>query len=107
MTDINKIIKNQRNDTNSLMTEIDKKIVLKPYKEGNKHKTIMTGIDDFLKPEEVKGFTKMCKVKLGCTGTISQDDKQKTVIIFSGNHVDAIKQLMISEKITTEEFIKC
>lgn len=108
MTDINKFLKNQNNKTMSLINDIDKKILLKTYKEGNKHKTILTGIDDFLtKPEEVKKFTKTCQTKLGCSGTISFDDKQKTIIMFSGNHVDAMKQLLIDEKIAAEEFIKC
>lgn len=108
MTNIDEIMRIKKNDAMSIMNDIDKKIILKTYKERNKHKTVLFGIGYFIDNDKgIEGFTKLCRQKLGCSGTISTDENNKTLITFSGDHVDTLKQLLIDEKITSEQYIKC
>jgi len=103
--DINNIINDS--SKNKDVTEFDKVIKIRCYKEGNKHKTYITGIFDFLDDTKIKKFIRLVKKKLGCGGgNIGVDREKNKAIIFSGSHIDNIKNLIIEEKITDINNIK-
>ena len=49
--DVQKILQGNKQD---LLNEIDKKVHLKTYKEGNKQKTCLSGLEDFISATEKK-----------------------------------------------------
>lgn len=88
------------------LNELEKKIYIKSRKEGNKLKTDVLGVNHFLNNNDIKSFIKKVKKKLGCgDGSIKQEDGN-TIIIFSGNHVESIKNIIIEQKITDISKIK-
>lgn len=118
-----------------ILSELDKKILIKYYKEGNKNKTYVYGIFDFVPEPEVKTFVKFVKQKLGCSGIIGEDpvkddakdaDPKKKpkggfgnrankttkdpslgkALIFSGNQTEAIRAILIERKVADEDHIK-
>lgn len=100
---IQKILESTKND---LLTEIDNRIYLKTYKDGNKQKTQISGLEDFISDKDIKAFAKEIKKHLGCSGTIMKDEKENTNVIFSGDHVQFIKKHLIDKEID-EKYIKC
>lgn len=104
---IDDILKNVKAKKDDNMVDIDKRIVISTYKEKNKHKTQVKGLEDFMKEAEIEAFNKLIKTKMGCNGTIVTDNEtKKKTIVFSGDHVDALKKFIVSSKITTIEFIR-
>jgi translation initiation factor 1 (eIF-1/SUI1) len=113
--DISKILggtSKEKNEDENILNEISKKINLKSFKDGNKMKTQITGIDGFIhesdkksQEENIEKFVKDIRKKLGCSGTISKDDNNKTVIIFSGDQITSLRHFL-TEKGIEEEFIR-
>jgi translation initiation factor 1 (eIF-1/SUI1) len=83
------------------LTEIDKKIHITTYKEKNRHKTQIKGLEDFIKEDDLKTFLKTVKTKFGCNGILS--DK---LLIFSGDQVNVLKKYIIDNKIAAAEFVR-
>lgn len=108
--DVQKLLQGTKQN---LLNEIDKKVTLKTYKDGNKQKTCLSGLDDFItatekktQTENIESYTKEIRKSLGCSGTIMKDDNEKIHIIFSGDHIQNIKKSLIKKGID-EKFIKC
>src|SRR5947207_15969002 len=101
--DVQKLLQGNKQN---LLDEIDKKITLKTYKDGNKQKTCVSGLDDFILATEkksqrdnIESYTKKVRKSLGCSGTIMKDENDKIHVIFSGDHVQNIKKSLISKGI--------
>ena len=89
------------------LSDIDKKIIIKQYKEKNKNKTCINGLFDFVSEKDMQDLVKSLKKKLGCSGTIFEDPETKIKkIVFSGNHFEEIKELLIEKKITDANHIR-
>ena len=115
-------------NNSAILSELDKQIRIKYYKEGNKNKTCVYGLFDFITEPEGKLLIKYIKKKLGCAGII-EDEKESTpasngatgppiskdkepkdgknkIMIFSGKHVEEIKNIILDKKITNDAHIK-
>jgi len=108
--DVQKLLQGTKQN---LLNEIDKKIALKTYKDGNKQKTCLSGLDDFIfatekksQIENIESYTKEIRKSLGCSGTVMKDENEKIHVIFSGDHIQNIKKNLIKKGID-EKFIKC
>ena len=53
--------------------------------------TLIEGLDDNI---DLKSFVKEIKKKYCCAGTIKQDDDEKIIIQFQGDHREDIKQIL-------------
>jgi len=107
--DAKKLLEKISNKSDDDLKEIDKKIHIKVFKDGNRLKTEITGLEDFMKVDDIKPFTKKMKEQHGCSGTISVSGNEadgKKKITFSGNQTDNNKTYIIKAGITTLEFIK-
>lgn len=90
---------------NNELKEIDKKIVIKIFKNGNRLRTEVCGLEDFIPVDRFKQITKDIKELHGCSGIVD-DVNNKKIITFSGNQIENVKNYIISKKIATIEFIK-
>ena len=88
------------NNINNMYDDINKFISIKCYKQKNKYKTNVYGLDNFITDKELKTFTKIIKKKLGCSGTIYITDEKNKVLVFSGNKIKEIKNIIIENNIT-------
>lgn len=102
---------------NQLMSDLNRIIKIKHHKEKNKNKTTVYGIFDFVPEKDIEALVKLIKKKLGCSGIIAEETTvpvkgKKTpsevfkVLIFSGNHVDEIKAILLEKNITDRDHIK-
>jgi translation initiation factor 1 (eIF-1/SUI1) len=113
-------ILNALNNTGSgsqVLSELDKKIRIKHHKVKNKNKTCVYGIFDFISEKDAELLIKSIKKNLGCSGSISQEsisyDKSKKptgelqkILIFSGIHVEEIRNILLEKGITDNLHIK-
>lgn len=76
--------------------EIDKKIIIKYYKLKNKAKTRLYGLEDFIDEKETEKLMKNVKKKLGCGGTLTEDENKIKNIEFQGDQREHIKEILIS-----------
>lgn len=100
------IVSNVATKDGQALNELEKKIFLKCFKDGNKLKTHVIGINYFISKDDLKPFIKTIKKKLGCGGGSVLQENGITTIIFSGNQIDNIKNIIISKDITTSSNIK-
>lgn len=99
---------------NLILSDLDKIIKIKYHKDKNKNRTCVYGIFDFISEGDINSLIKMIKKRLGCSGIISEgviSKGKKTsdiskVLVFSGNHIEEIKEILLEEKITDESHIK-
>ena len=93
----------------NLLVGADNRIKIKTIREKNKNKTYVTGIFDFITDDEkIENFLKQIKKQFGCGGVIKDnaDGVVGRCIIFNGNHVNALKDFIIENKIAPSEKIK-
>ena len=97
----------------NILSSIDNKIQIKHHKEKNKNKTCVYGLFNFISDADIPIFIKIVKKKLGCSGVVCEDEpvqgKPKTlgkIVVFSGNHLEDIKNIIIEKKITDAAHIK-
>ena len=107
-------IKSNDCHTNS---DFDKSIKIKHIKDKNRSKTCVHGIFNFMTEKEADALIKIIKKKLGCSGIISDevvilpsktkkaDDSQK-IMIFSGNHIQEIRSILLEMKVTDKSLYK-
>ena len=90
------------------LTEIDKVIRIKYFKEKNKNKTYIYGLYDFISDKDINKLVKDIKKRLGCAGIISNESsaKDKKIIIFSGDQVTNIKNIIMEKNIADSSRIK-
>lgn len=116
MNSISDLLGNNLNEK-MILKEIDKKIYIKTLQEGNKMKTIVTGIENFITDnKKIDSIVKSIKKDYGCSGTVtktninkdSNKDKNNNNIIltFSGDQVNVVKKYLISTGICDEQYIK-
>lgn len=105
---------------NQILTDLDKMIRIKHYREKNKNKTCVYGISDFVPAKDLDALVKLIRKRLGCSGnlveevgTIQLNEKTKKaspvinkVLVFSGNHIEGIKNFLLEKKIVDNNHIK-
>ena len=96
---------NQQANQNSILEEIDKRVVLRFKKVKGKNKTCIYGLDKILDKPKLNEFLKNIKKNLGCGGLITEDDDKVPMIEFMGEHREKIKNIIINEKIITADKI--
>ena len=76
------------------LDNIDNRKIHIRYQQRNKRKgmTLIEGLDNNI---DLKGFVKEIKKKYGCAGTIKQDDDDKIIVQFQGDHRNDIKDVLI------------
>jgi translation initiation factor 1 (eIF-1/SUI1) len=106
--DPKKLLKQISGKNDDDLTEIDKKIHIKIFKDGNRMKTEVSGLDDFMKVDNFKQFAKEIKELHGCSGIVSEKSSEikGKKVIFSGNQIENVRNYIIKKGITTIEFIK-
>ncbi len=90
----------------NVLEEFDKKIVLKFKKFKGKNKTYVYGLESVLDEKQVDEFLKKIKKKLGCGGVLTEDDEKVKMIEFMGDHRLKIKEIIVDDKIITEDKIE-
>ena len=95
-------------DNDQIISDLNKMITIKYYKLKNKNKTSVTGIFDFISEKDAEALIKIIKKRLGCSGMIGKDSDAdiENKLIFSGNHIEDIKNILLEKKITDESHIK-
>jgi translation initiation factor 1 (eIF-1/SUI1) len=96
----------QQNNQQNILNEFDKKVILKYKKIKGKNKTNIYGLEKILENCKLDEFLKKIKKKLGCGGIITVDDDKIYIIEFMGDHRLKIKQILIDEKIVSEDKIE-
>ena len=102
-TNIEKILQSiiTKSTENDALNELDKKINIKSFKDGKNYKTQIFGLNNFLSNDETKKFGKTFKKKYGCNCLIQNDS-----LIFSGEHAENLKKMIIEAGIATKDYIK-
>ena len=102
-----KNITSSNQNGNTILLDIDKKIRIKHHKEKNKNKTCVYGIYDFVAEKEIDPLIKVIKKRFGCSGIVGEDVATKSkILIFSGNIVEDVKNLLLEMKVTDSDHIK-
>lgn len=99
-------------NNNQILSDLSKKIKIKHFKEKNKNKTCVYGMLDFISETDGKLLIKLIKKRLGCSGIMTEETpvkgkKVKTgkILIFSGNHAEEIKNIILEKKIADNTHI--
>jgi len=90
----------------TVLEELDKKITLKFKKFKGKNKTFVYGIENILDEQKIEDFIKKIKKKLGCGGVFTEDEDNVKMIEFMGDHRIKIKELIIEDKLISEDKIE-
>lgn len=110
MDDLFQRLNGSLSNDNQILSDLDKMIRIKYLKEKNKNKTCVYGIFDFVPEKNIKDLIKLIKKRLGCSGIINEEvtsrGKKTKVLIFSGNFVEEIKNIILEKKITDKSHIK-
>jgi hypothetical protein len=99
--DINQVLNDSKTDSGLIVA---KKVQIKCIKQKEKFKTVIKDLDNYLTEKEILSFVKLVSKKLGCSGN-KKVDKKKTYLIFSGQQVQNIKNLLIVNNIIKQEYI--
>lgn len=102
--DVNKLLKSASN-RNTSETETDKKVYIKSFKEKGKYKTEVIGLNYYLKQVDLDDFCKEVKKKLGCDCN-KKNEKDKQILIFSGDHVEWLTSRLTEKNIVSKENIR-
>jgi translation initiation factor 1 (eIF-1/SUI1) len=94
-------------DQQNILNEFDKRVILRYKRVKNKNKTYVYGIDKLLvEKDKLEDFLKKIKKKLGCGGILGVDEEKNNYVEFMGDHRDKIKNILVEEKIITEDKIE-
>lgn len=86
-----------------LLSQLDKKIIIKYHKEGRNSRTYILGLDYYFNAEKQNEFVKTLKKKLG-TSAIKNIIDNSTVHGFGGDHVNTLYDYFV--KIIPKDKIK-
>jgi translation initiation factor 1 (eIF-1/SUI1) len=95
------------NTQNEIFTEIDKHVEIIYMKDGRRHKTCVYGLHSYHDDKSLKKFISKLKKNLG-SNVIKDENNAKMgpAYIFSGKHIDIIRNAIISELEIPENKIK-
>jgi len=96
---------NQQTIQNSILQELDKRVVLRFKKVKGKNKTCIYGLEKVLDKPKLEEFLKTIKKNLGCGGLFTEDDEKIMMVEFMGDHREKIKKILINEKIIAADKI--
>ncbi len=88
------------------LRDLDTKIILKTFKVGRFFKTSISGLHDLLSKSEQNKIVGMIKKKLGCGSQTTLDESGKTIIIFTGDHQEIIRQILLAENVISASKIE-
>jgi len=97
---IDDIDKTTENDT----SDIDKKVLLKFFKEKKTSRTYIIGLDKFMEVSEIDKLSKDIKKRLG-TGSIKVEKDGTIAYGFQGDHREAIKKILSDRNLVPKEKI--
>ena len=89
-----------------ILSQIDRKLLVKFMKEGRNSKTYVIGLDYYMKPDTHLNFCKDLQKKKLSTGMIKRMDDNKTTYVFAGDHRDKIIEELIKTKLVPKNEIK-
>jgi translation initiation factor 1 (eIF-1/SUI1) len=91
----------------NIFNELDKKVILKYKRVKNKNKTYVYGLEKMITDKDkMEDFLKKIKKKLGCGGIQGVDEEKNNYVEFMGDHRIKIKDILVEEKIITEDKIE-
>ena len=91
----------------NILNEFDKKVIIKYKKVKNKNKTYVYGLDKIItEKSKLEDFLKKIKKKLGCGGVFDVDEEKNNFIEFMGDHRTKIKEILVEEKVISEDKIE-
>jgi hypothetical protein len=100
---------NESNDisiTENLLSQIDRKLILKYMKEGKSSRTYILGLEGYLKQDEQLTLMKDIQKKLGTSLLKKMTEDNKPIFGLGGDHVNTIYDYIIKKKIAPKGEIK-
>jgi len=96
---------NYEDEQDNIITEIDKKIIIKYMKEIKTSRTYIYGLESYVKKEDITNFIKTLQKSLGTSSLKKQDDNNNNIYGFAGDHIDTIYNYIIKKKICSKKDI--
>lgn len=94
---------NYEDEQDNVLTEIDKKIIIKYMKEIKTSRTYIHGLESYVKLEDIPIFIKTLQKSLGTSSLKKQDDDDNNIYGFAGEHIDKIYDYIIKKKICSKK----
>ncbi len=90
-----------------ILSEIDKKIIIKFIKEKKTSRTYIFGLEDFVNDiNDRKKFMTDIKKLLGTAGIFKKENNMHECIGFNGNHIQSIREfIMYRFKIPSDKIV--
>jgi len=104
--DNNDNIDNSDNGNDNLLTQIDRKVILKCMKEGKNTKTYIIGLEGYLKDSDQISFVKEIQKKLGTSMLKKMTEDKKPIYGLGGDHINSIFEFLIKKNIVKSSEIK-
>ena len=89
-----------------LFAQIDKRVTIKFLREVKTNRTYIGGLSGFMTNEQISVFTKKLKKTLGAGMNPKTTADGKIEYGFQGNHIDRIKEIILSDTNIPEDKIK-
>lgn len=96
---------NVKENTTSIMAEIDKHIEIRFLKEGRRNKTYLYGFCDYVEEKNLKKIIEKIQKNLG-TSVKEEEKDGKKFYAFGGDHVSTLKKIMLNEFKIPQDKIK-
>jgi len=94
---------NYEDEQDNVITEIDKKIIIKFMKEIKTSRTYIHGLESYVKQEDIPNFIKTLQKSLGTSSLKKQDDDNNNIYGFAGDHIETIYDYIIKKKICSKK----
>lgn len=97
---------NEISTSENLLSQIDRKIILKYMKEKKTSRTYILGLEGYLKQDEQLILMKDIQKKLGTSLLKKMTEDNKPIFGLGGDHVNTIYDIIIKKKIAPKGEIK-
>ena len=97
---------NDMSTTQNLLSQIDRKLILKYMKEGKASRTYILGLEGYLKQDEQLTLMKDIQKKLGTSLLKKMTEDNKPIYGLGGDHVNTIYDIIIKKNIAPKGEIK-
>ena len=97
---------NDMSTTQNLLSQIDRKLILKFMKEGKASRTYILGLEGYLKQDEQLTLMKDIQKKLGTSLLKKMTEDNKPIYGLGGDHVNTIYDIIIKKNIAPKGEIK-
>lgn len=92
--------------SDNLLSQIDRKIILKFMKEGKNTKTYIIGLEGYLKDDEQLIFIKEIQKKLGTSLLKKITEDKKPIYGLGGDHINSVFDFLVKKNIAKPSEIK-